>query len=110
MSNERYQLEVSQFVEREVLACQSSLVDELLAKEIFSWDDIENIYSPENEEETQEIFEWWLVSSWIADKLKEKGEPILDNDYGIWWGRCCSGQAVYMDGVMQEIYNDLLNT
>ena len=61
----------------------------------------------ELEEEPQEIFEYWLVTSWLAKKLRQHGEPILDNDYGIWWGRTSSGQSITMDWVIQEIAKDL---
>ena len=53
--------------------------------------------------EPQEVYEWWLVSSWLAGQLKEIGEPVLDNDYGYWWGRTCTGQGMIMDGTLQEI-------
>ena len=58
--------------------------------------------------EPQEIFEWWLVSAWLAEKLQNKGEPILENTYGIWWGRCISGQAIAMDFIIQEIYDEVI--
>lgn len=61
----------------------------------------------ENNREAQEIFEWWVVDSWTASKLKDQGEPILDNDYGIWWGRTTTGQAIKMDYVIACIVADL---
>lgn len=51
----------------------------------------------------QEIFEWWLVSDWLADKLKEFEQPVLANDYGTWWGRTTTGQAIKMDYVIRKI-------
>ena len=54
----------------EKMICQSSLVDKLLEKEIIYYDDILNLYT-DNEDEPQEIFEWWIVDSWLADKLIE---------------------------------------
>ena len=50
-----------------------------------------------------EIYQWFRVASWLADKLSEIGEAVLDNGYGCWWGRQCCGQAVIMDGVFQRI-------
>ena len=63
----------------------------------------------EEKQEPQEIYEWWLVSRWLEFNLKMRGEPILSNEYGTWWGRCCTGQAIYMDGVIEEIYDKLQN-
>ena len=58
-----------------------------------------------DDNEPQEIYEWWRVTdSWLSGKLEEIGEPILDNDYGTWWGRTCSGQSIWQDGTMQDIY------
>lgn len=53
--------------------------------------------------EAQEIFEWWAVTKWLADELMEIGEPVLVNDYGNWWGRTCTGQAIILDGTIQQI-------
>lgn len=50
-----------------------------------------------------DVMEWWLIDSWLAERLKEQGEVIIE-EYGCyWWGRQSSGQAIYMDGVIQEI-------
>lgn len=57
----------------------------------------------EEQENPQEIFEWWIISNWLAKELKEQGEPILENDYGIWWGRTCTGQSIKMDGIIRKI-------
>lgn len=61
----------------------------------------------DNRLEPAEIFEWWIVSDWLADKLEVHGEPILKSDYGTWWGRTCSGQAISMDSVIEDIYKEL---
>lgn len=174
-----------QFVNRHFLACQSSLVEECFKTELFSYDDIANLYtkdyaqdqfrykiidesegnfqaaiysidrsgqdiefltlSEENraellasdvdindageviqfysdkndfgydtalgeddeakydQDDMQEILEWWLVSDWIADKFKEWEYPVLDNDYGTWYGRCTSGQSIAMDYVIGQL-------
>lgn len=53
--------------------------------------------------EPAEIFEWWAVTEWLAEQLTAIGEPVLDNAYGYWWGRTCTGQAMKMDGTLQRI-------
>lgn len=50
-----------------------------------------------------EIYEWWRITDYLKRHLESIGEPILDNGYGTWWGRTCSGQAIHMDGTIQEI-------
>lgn len=57
--------------------------------------------------EPAEIFEWWLVSPWLARELRALNEPILKlhEGYGaIWWGRTCTGQAIALDPTFYEIY------
>jgi hypothetical protein len=55
------------------------------------------------EPQPHEIFEWWAVSNWLSIRLAEIGQPILNNAYGQWWGRTCSGQAIILDGTLQKI-------
>ncbi len=76
---------------------------------VFYWEDIENDYEDLEDMDDddaclpKQIFEWWVVSDRIAGLLKQHGEAILQNDYGVWWGRCCCGQAIYLDGVITDI-------
>jgi hypothetical protein len=58
------------------------------------------------EPEPQEIYEWWAVTPYLAERLSEVGQPILDNDFGKWWGRTCTGQAIYADGVIARLLRD----
>lgn len=53
--------------------------------------------------EPAEVFEWWRVSRWLAEQLAAAGEVTLSNAYGEWWGRCTTGQALIMDGVLQKV-------
>lgn len=56
----------------------------------------------------REIYEHWIVSDWFADKLAEKGEKIDKDFAGLTvWGRTTTGQAIYMDSVVQDICRDL---
>lgn len=131
---------LGKFVEQEIYACQSTLVEEAFKKQLFTVDDIENMYRPfdgklikpsvcyrckreyhcldsetgecetcfEDNQMPQEIFEWWLISPWFSKRLLLEGQPILDNDYGVWWGRCTTGQAIILDYVIQRIYEDVM--
>ncbi len=63
-------------------------------------DDIENL-----ESEHREVYEWWMVSGYLFDKLKEKGEVVIESE-GI-WGRRSTGQAVSLDHVISEICEDM---
>jgi len=98
----------------------------------FTWEDIENLYRPicpecgnpvevrgtnyyhcdfcdkevdPEEEEQQEIFEWWIVSPWLINELAARGEPVIRH-MNI-WGRTCTGQAILLDDVISEICSDM---
>lgn len=54
------------------------------------------------------VYEHWVVSDWLADKLKEKGECICLHWQGLTiWGRCTTGQRISMDSVVCEIAEEL---
>lgn len=63
----------------------------------------------EANQEPQEIFEWWLVSPWLGKKLLIEGEPVIDNNYGMWWGRTTTGQAISMDYIIGKVYGDIMS-
>lgn len=56
----------------------------------------------------REVFEHWIVTDWLADKLEAKGEKV-DRDFAglTIWARTTTGQMVAMDAVIQEIAADL---
>lgn len=54
-----------------------------------------------------EIMEWWLCDEWMIEQLQKQGEPILKTDFGSWWGRTCSGQAILLDYVIEKIYDKI---
>jgi hypothetical protein len=54
-----------------------------------------------------EAYEHWIVSGWLAGKLEERGH-ITGEFAGLTiWGRCTTGQAISMDGVIKEIAAEL---
>ncbi len=78
-----------------VLKNQSTVIEEMIRANLIS----EEYLYPF----VDDVMEWWLIDSWLAERLKEQGEVIIE-EYGCyWWGRQSSGQAIYMDGVIQEI-------
>ena len=119
-----------EFITPHIYRNQSSLITHLQENYVkgFNFDDIENLYMSDEEilkymgsydedmsdqevidevrnngEDMNEIFEWYLVSDWFLDRLREINEPIIDNDYGEYWGRCGTGQSIYLDHNIQEL-------
>lgn len=55
------------------------------------------------DQEAQDIYEWWLVTDWMYEKLQEIGEPVLEWGSLNIWGRGCSGQAILLDYSISKI-------
>lgn len=54
-----------------------------------------------------EIFEWWIVSEYLYQQLKEEGYPVLDWGNNYYWGRCITGQAILLDYIISKICDDM---
>ena len=140
MNEQTKEQALDSIVTREIYACQSALIEDALKQQLFTVDEIYNLYRPfdgrvlpqtvcnrcncefalldnetgqcencfEETQEPQEIFEWWLVSSWFGKKLLLEGEPVIDNGYGVWWGRTTTGQAISLDYIIEKIYGDVM--
>lgn len=51
-----------------------------------------------------EVYEHWIVSDWLADELAACGEKVdKDFDGMTVWARTTTGQAIYMDAVIERI-------
>ncbi|RWX70437.1 hypothetical protein EN780_03315 [Mesorhizobium sp. M4B.F.Ca.ET.089.01.1.1] len=52
----------------------------------------------------REVFEHWIVSDWLAEKLEAKGEKV-DRDFGgmTVWARTTTGQGIASDWVIETI-------
>ena len=59
------------------------------------------------EPERIEVYEHYIVTEWFAEKLKGKGEIVGEFLGMTIWGRTCTGQAIYIDGVTREIASDM---
>ena len=100
-------------VGREVMACLSTLVGEFIQRDpegfMDAYPDLVGGYveNEEGEEEYLEIYEYWAVSSWLAEKLSQQGERVDQDFYGLCiWGRTCTGQAISMDSVIGQVVAD----
>ena len=88
-------MNAQRIVQNCVLKNQSTVIEEMIRANLIS----EEYLYPF----ADDVMEWWLIDSWLAERLKREGEVIIE-EYGCyWWGRQSSGQAIYMDGVIQEI-------
>ena len=54
-----------------------------------------------------EAFEHWLVSDWLGDRLMERGYTVREVFGLTVWARGTTGQAIYIDGVIEDIVDEL---
>ena len=74
-------------------------VEELDAKYVVNDHDLDYDYA--------EVHEYWIVTEWFGEKLKEKGEIVEDFMGFTLWGRQTTGQAILLDGVISRIAEDM---
>ena len=87
-------------VANEVHACISCLIG------LLNEEDRMAIWLSDQESEN-EVFEHWIVSSWLGEHLENQGEVVHQIGSLEVWGRATTGQAIYMDGVILSIVNHL---
>lgn len=87
----------------------------------FDYEDIQNLYYTEHDEDVinkeaedgdmKEIFEWYLIDSYLADELEKHKEIIINTALTHYWGRQCCGQAIFLDSIIKKIMreNNILN-
>lgn len=101
-TNLKKEKQATQLINNHIFTNQTYLINSILQiNQIISWTDICNLF--DQDDNPQEIYEWWLISPWLAKRLREAGEPILKTDFGYWWGRTVTGQAIKFDYVIQSI-------
>ena len=88
-------MNAQRIVENCVLKNQSTVVEEMIQANLISLEYFDLF--------TDEVLEWWLIDSWLAERLQQEGEVVIE-EYGCyWWGRSTSGQAICLDSVIQKI-------
>jgi hypothetical protein len=71
-----------------------------------AWQDLCEEYNIEPYQ--REVFEHWIVSDWLADKLAEKGEKVDKDFAGLTvWARTTTDQGIASDSVIEAIVADI---
>lgn len=80
------------------------------AEAVSSADDWQELCDEQNIEPYEsEVYEHWIVSTWLANRLAECGERVDKDFAGLCvWGRTCTGQAILLDRVICEIYDAMM--
>lgn len=77
--------------------------------ELVNIEDVEAYNEYDEDDNPVDVYAYWIVSERAWYTLKELNEPvyIIHNLYV--WGRCCTGQAMYMDYAVIEAAEKMLN-
>lgn len=94
-------------VNREVLCNVSYLVTELMSQEKYFEELSELIGQEDDEGNMPDVFEYWAVTSWFAEKLKAQGELVAEFFDLLIWGRQTTGQLISADAVIGDITREL---
>lgn len=90
---------ISDFVSRFVLLNQTTLIEDMIHNDLLEEESLYDIDS--------EVMEWWLVDGWLASRLAQQGEVIIETHGCHWWGRTVSGQRIALDHVVKLIYDSI---
>jgi len=118
-------------VEREVLCLFSYPMQTLIEKNIIDFGDFENLYLSDEQikenweydlknlteeekkefiqdirdrgEDFEEVYEYWIVTEWFYERLKELGEVVTEWENLYIWGRCTTGQEIALDYTIDKV-------
>lgn len=76
-----------------------------------SWEELCETQNIDTFDYAKEVFEYWLVSERLANMLIKHGEKVVKEFLGLGpiWCRTETGQAVYMDTVIEDIYAEAMS-
>jgi len=101
MENEDNKIQM--LVDKEVTSNASSLMAELMTQEKY-FDDLAGLMGEEDAEgNIPEALEYWIVTPWLAQKLKAHSELVAEFFDLTIWGRQTSGQPISADTVIEDI-------
>tara|TARA_R100000773_G_scaffold44455_1_gene45669 strand:- start:1089 stop:1427 length:339 start_codon:yes stop_codon:yes gene_type:complete len=98
------QQEIKTLLDRELKVLANELGNELFLDALESGY-VDNYECDEEYEEYPEVMQWWIVSDWLADKLREDNEVVMESKGLMFWGRCGYGYALECDFV--NIYKSI---
>lgn len=53
--------------------------------------------------ESKVVMGYYIVTPYFGRLLKQAGEPVFERYHGWIWGRTTCGQAIWLDGIIEEI-------
>ena len=97
------QEKVKTFVRNNVLLNVTQFVIDLVNVDVL------DAYLYQYGEDTDEyvgVSTYWVVSEYLAGRLADAGAPVVYAHGHHIWGRQITGQAIYLDGVIEKIFKE----
>ena len=100
--------QLREFVFKNVYSSKNLLIHELLNSDELAEDIYEEFFSSYDEEydEYREPLEFWEVSEHLAARLEREGGVVSYYFGSPVWGRETSGQAIYLDYIIERAFED----
>ncbi|TSE07425.1 hypothetical protein [Aquimarina algiphila] len=102
-------MSIQQFIDHQITMNMSPFIGLLdsIDSEALPNEYVELISHSDVDGEPVEILEYWGVSEWLALQLQGRKEAVSMNFNGMpTWGRTTSGQAIKLDSVIRDIYQE----
>lgn len=103
---------INNFIKEHLSICQYHLVENCLNNAFFCYEDVYNIFDYEglldddyDDAPAKEILQWVLLSGdeEVTARFKGMEEVILENQYGVWWGRTQLNKSLEECKIIKQI-------
>jgi hypothetical protein len=76
--------------------------------DVDSWQELCEEHDYDAYDYAPEIYEHWIITDYLADKLESHGHRVLRDFFGMTiWCRPTTGQAILLDGVISDIAEEM---
>ena len=97
---------IDRIIDREVLTLANQLIEDVFKKQEDEFIEIENLIDEETED-YKEIFQYFIVSKYLYDKLNSVNASIFKYKGLFFWGRTDFGQCLSMNHELKQITKNI---
>ena len=104
---------IEEFVEAGINDNVTSIFCELIKQDIHdllgvNLNDLFSSYDSKDKEMIN-VFELWTIQEWLAYKLRQRGEKVIELSLLFIWCRTTTGQAIKLDDCIKDIYTEYIH-
>ncbi len=93
---------VQRIAAEEVFTLANGIVEHFQRCDDTFWDEVENLF-PEDDGDALEVYQWFIVSGWLFDKLGQIGAVRVEFAGAYFWGRTEYGNSLEYDGDLNKV-------